>query len=146
MIIHTTRFGNVEFQADDILTLPKGLVGYETEQYWVLLADEDNESIAWLQQVARPELAMAVVSPRRFVPDYNLHVSSRQLELLQLSPEASPYVLVVLSRNADQLTINLRAPILLNLQQRLGRQLLTLDEQPLQLAVARVDARFKQTA
>jgi len=146
MMIRTTRFGTVEFQAEDILTFPKGLVGYESHRHWVLLADEDNDSIAWLQQIGRPELAMAVVSPRRFVPDYNLHVSSRQLELLQLSPEASPYVLVVLSRNADQLTINLRAPILVNLERRLGRQLLTLDEQPLQMAVARVNATLRQTA
>lgn len=146
MIIRTTRFGSVEFHPEDILLFPQGLIGFESFRHWILTADADNESIAWLQNIAKPDIALAVVSPRRFVPEYNVHVLGQQLESLQLTTVSAAYVLVVLSRNEHSLTINLRAPLLINLDKRLGKQLLTTDEQPIQHVVADVSLTLRKTA
>ena len=132
MLIKTTRFGTIEIEADDILLFPQGLLGFEDCRHWVLLADADNDSVGWLQNIARPELALAVVSPRRFVP-------TSQFVALQLSEIDQAYVLTVVSRNDGHLTINLRSPLIINLDRRLGRQVVTSDDQPMQYRLAPVE-------
>lgn len=146
MILRTTRFGVVDFQPDDILLFPRGLIGFEDFRHWILMADADNDSVAWLHSMARPDVAMAVVSPRKFVPDYSVHIARSQLESLKLSSVTAAYVLVVLSRNDQHLTVNLRAPILVNLDRRLGEQVMTTDEQPIQWRIAEISTSLRKSA
>jgi len=80
MHIPTSRFGTVTYRHDDVLTFPHGLIGMESCQQWVLLADSENDALGWLQSAERPELALAVVSPRRFIPGYQVRVSAREVE------------------------------------------------------------------
>src|SRR5688572_26981923 len=79
MLISTTRFGTVEIDVEDILLFPHGLVAFESSRHWVLLSDAQNESLGWLQSVNQGEVALPVVSPRRFVPQYRVHVTRGQL-------------------------------------------------------------------
>ena len=138
MLIQSSRFGSIEVQPDDLLLFREGLIGYNHLRHWVLLADEHHPSVAWLQSVANPQMAIAVVSPRRFVPDYHVRVPRSQLAPLQLNAEAPMFVLSILSKNDGQLTLNLRAPVVLNLQRQLGRQVITSDEQPTQHPIAQL--------
>ncbi len=146
MIIDTIRFGPVEVQADDVLHFASGLVGFEDCTHWVLLADADNEAVAWLQSTARPDVAMAVVSPRRFVPQYQLRVTADQLAPVKFEEAGQVYVLAVVSKGAESLTINLRAPVVINLGRRLGRQVVASDDQPLQYKLSVQPAPLRKTA
>ena len=64
MQINTTRFGTVELLPEDILLFPAGLFGFEEALHWVLLGDAENDSLAWLQSVSQPELALPVGAAR----------------------------------------------------------------------------------
>jgi flagellar assembly factor FliW len=64
------------------------------------------------------------------VPHYRVHVTRGQLAPLELSHFDQTYVLAVVSKSDDELTLNLRAPLIINLDRRLGRQVITTDEQP----------------
>jgi flagellar assembly factor FliW len=136
MHISTSHFGPVEIGVDDILLFPQGLVAFEDCRHWVLLADSENASLAWLQSVTRPEVALPVVSPRRFSPEYQVHVSRGQLLPLEFSQFDQAFVLAVVSASDGDLTLNLKAPLIVNLDRRLGRQVITSDEQPVALQLA----------
>ena len=138
MLIQTTQFGTVEFQPEDVLLFPRGLIGYEECRHWILTGDAENAALAWLISLSQPNLALAVVSPRRFVSDYQLRLQKRELEELDTSSLADAHVLVVVSLHDEMLTVNLRAPIVVNLECRIGKQVMTVDEQPLQHPVARI--------
>lgn len=131
MQISTQHFGPVEIEVDDILLFPRGIVAFEDCQHWVLLSDEQNPALAWLQSVGRSEVAVPVVSPRRFAPEYSVHVSRGQLQPLEISQFDRAYVLTVVSQSDGDLTLNLKAPLIINLDRRLGRQVITTDEQPI---------------
>ncbi|MGC3967099.1 MAG: flagellar assembly protein FliW [Pirellulales bacterium] len=136
MRIRTTRFGTLDVSAEDLLNFPAGLLGLEECRQWVLLADEADEALGWLQATARPELALAVVSPRRFVPDYRFRTFRGELSSLDLQSPADAQVLVTVARHDGELTLNLRAPIVINPSARLGKQVATNDEHPLQYAIS----------
>jgi flagellar assembly factor FliW len=146
MHIDTSRFGPVEILPEDILLFSKGLIGFEHHRHWVLLADEGSESVAWLQSLSDAEVALPMVSPRRFVPSYRVHITVSQLSPLELAALDRAFVLVVLSRNEQSLTIDLRAPIVLNLDRRIGRQLVTSTEEPIQMSVSGETAVLRKSA
>lgn len=133
MQISTTHFGPVEISVEDMLLFPSGIIAFEDCQHWVLLADEANDSLGWLQSVTRAEIALPVVSPRRFVPEYQVRVTRGQLLPLDISQFDQAYVLSILSRSDNDWTLNLKAPLIINLDRRLGRQVITTDEQSVAL-------------
>jgi flagellar assembly factor FliW len=135
MQITTTHFGPVEIDVEDILVFPQGVIAFEDCQHWVLLSDAENPALAWLQSVSRAEVALPVVSPRRFLPEYSVHVGRGQLLPLEFSQFDQAYVLAIVSQSDGDLTLNLKAPLIINLDRRLGRQVITSDEQPVALAL-----------
>ncbi|MCA9104372.1 MAG: flagellar assembly protein FliW [Planctomycetales bacterium] len=146
MKVTTTRFGEVKIEADDILLFRSGLIGFEDLQHWVVLADGENDAVAWLQSMNRPEIALPVISPRRFIPSYQVHVEGRDVDGLQLNASDQAYVLCVVSSNEEAVTANLRAPIVINLDRRLGCQVITTDEQSLQHEILPLPVHLRRTA
>lgn len=130
MEITTSRFGSVKIEGDDVIRFPRGLLGLEECRQWVLLADQCNEALAWLQSVERPEVALAVVSPRRFVPGYQMRVARRELASLELDDVKTAKILVIVGKTDRAITLNLKAPVLINLERRLGRQVITNGDLP----------------
>jgi flagellar assembly factor FliW len=135
--ITTTRFGTISIEQDDILTFVDGLIGMEDCQQWALLADAANDALGWLQSLERPEVALAVVSPRRFVPEYKVRVGRRDIEPLGLASAEEAQVLVILNQVNESLVLNLKAPLVVNVGQRAGRQIVAKDDHAVQHRVAR---------
>ena len=132
MQIETTRFGQVQFEKTDVITFESGLIGMELCCRWVLLADANNLLLGWLQSLDRADVALAVVSPRRFVTDYQVRVRADDLEPLKLPAPEAAQVLVVVSKSGGSLAVNLKAPVVINLEQRTGRQIIAKDDHEVQ--------------
>jgi flagellar assembly factor FliW len=146
MEIRTTRFGTLSVQPDDLIGFPNGVLGLQQCRQWVLLADAQNEAVGWLQCHGQPETALPVVSPRRFVPGYQIRVARRDLASLQLDCLADAQVLVIVGRNDDAFTLNLKAPLVINLERRLGCQVVAKDAHPLQYEIPHQPLRLKKSA
>lgn len=146
MQVTTTRFGTLEISADDVLEFPSGLIGFEDCRQWVLLADAQNEALGWLQCISRPDVAMPVVSPRRFVENYQFRVFRSELAPLGLADVQDAHVLAIVGKRDRGLTLNLKAPVVLNLARRMGRQVVANGEAPLQYDLTPEYAPLKMSA
>jgi flagellar assembly factor FliW len=146
MEIKTTRFGPLEVGAEDLLLFPAGMPGLEQCRQWVLLSDAGNDCLGWLQSAERPDVALAVVSPRRFVSDYQLRVSKVELEPLKLSDVRSAQVLAIVSKHGADITLNLRAPLVLNPDLRLGRQVVANGDLPVQYSLSHEPVALRKSA
>lgn len=145
MLIDTSRFGPVECQTEDVLTFPHGLIGMESCREWVLLADSENSALGWLQSTQRRDLALAVVSPRRFVPDYQVRISARELADVGSTAPQGLQVLVILSRAENGLSVNLKAPVVVCIESRRGRQVVAKDDHSMQFVLG-ATVPFRQSA
>ena len=132
MNISTTKFGSLSIEETDVLTFVDGLIGMEDCQRWVLLGDSENTALAWLQSLERPEVALGVVSPRRFVPDYQVRVAKREIAPLGLENPNDAQVLVIISNVGGALSLNLKAPLVIHLAERVGRQIVARDDHAVQ--------------
>ena len=146
MEIATYRFGQLHIESHDLIHFPRGILGLETCRNWVLLADSQNDALGWLQSTERPEIALAVVSPRRFVPDYQMRVARREISTLQLPRIQDAQVLVIVGKTKRSLSLNLKAPLVFNLAQRLGAQVVVKDEHPLQYELTAPESALRKSA
>jgi len=146
MQIRTTRFGSLTVEPGDLLTFKNGFVGLEDCRQWVLLADAGNEALGWLQCTTRGDTALAVVSPRRFVPEYRFRTFRSEMTALELTNMEESQVLVTVSRHDGVLTLNLKAPIVINVRTRQGRQVVANDDHPLQYALPSAPSLLKKSA
>lgn len=146
MHIHSTRFGLLEVCSHDLLDFPAGLLGLESCRKFALLADALNDALGWLQSASRPEVALAVVSPRRFVPHYQFRVARGELAPLALQRVEDAQVLAIVGKSDGLITLNLQAPVVLNLARRLGRQVVANGELPLRHVLGPAAVVLKKTA
>ena len=146
MKIDTTRFGNVEIEPDHLLHFPSGMLGLEDCRHWVLLADAETDGLGWLQSTVHAEIALAVVSPRRFVPDYQVRISRGELAALELADLRDAHLLAILGKGEQGITLNLKAPVVINLQRRLGRQVITNGDLPIQYPLAKQPVTLRKSA
>lgn len=151
MDVLTTRFGNLSVNPQDELIFESGLIGLDHCRRWVVLSDTTNPALGWLQSIDEGHIALGVVSPRRFVADYQLRVDRADLECLNLATSRDAEVVVIASRQASgdqigQLTLNLRAPLVINVEQRRGCQVISKDDLPVQFPLSTASLRSVTTA
>lgn len=126
MIIQTTRFGGLEVEDDKVLTFPQGLLGLPGSHRYVLLHDQSKSVFRWLQSCDEPDVALVVVEPRLFFPDYQVQLSVEELEEIGVKADEGDEleVLAVLVVPSDPrlITANLMAPLVINVTRRQGGQ------------------------
>jgi len=146
MQINTTRFGSVEVADEDVIRFPAGLPGLNDCTSWVLLADAHHEALGWLQCTQHEDVALAVVTPGQFVAGYELRVGRAELgsELSQRRDEL--HVLVIVGKNQRGITLNLKAPLVIDLAARVGRQVVASSELPVQYEVASTLSPLRRAA
>ena len=131
MDVSTTRFGTITATPHDILLFEKGLIGFEECKRWLLLADAQNGSLGWLQSVDEAQIALAIVSPRPFVPDYQLSVPRSQLGNLPIDGPEEAVVVVIVSRHPEGLCLNLKAPLVIHVESKTGCQAISSEDAPI---------------
>lgn len=129
MELETRQFGVLEVSEEEILHAPKGLLGFETFERFVLVDHEESRPFRWLQSVDAPELSFVIVSPAVFFADYRVSVNAKEVADIKVSrPEdVDVYVIVTVPEDMNQMTANLQGPILINQKESLLKQLVLTD-------------------
>lgn len=131
MQLETSRFGSLDIDLATVIHFPLGLLGFERYQRYILIDSDAAAPMRWLQCVDEGGLALLVVEPSLFFPDYNPRLGSDDRDILQLDPGEEPLFacVVVVPEIASQMTINLMAPLALNGNKRMGKQVVLHDSQ-----------------
>ncbi len=136
MSIQTTQFGEIEVSEDTFLTFPTGLVGFPAVQEFVVLDVADDCQYQWFQAVNEPDLAFVIIDVHILDPDFKVEVSDdgvTELEITQADPLLILAVVTIPAGHPEQATANLRAPLIVNLRTRKGKQVILHESIPLQL-------------
>lgn len=124
--MRTSRFGEIEIPATQVIKLPQGLLGFPAQQHFALLVHKPGSPFFWLQSVEDPALAFVAMNPYLLAPDYKVDLTNEDRQDLQLSGEEPLmiYGLVTIPRGKPaEMTINLMGPLVINTAARVGKQL-----------------------
>lgn len=120
-----TQFGPQEIDPESIITLPQGMLGFADLTHYKLFHEEGKPTVFWLQSLDDPAIQFPVASPQLFQVAYEIALSDEETELLQLTSTEDATLLVTVSKpagNASQAQPNLLAPIIINMENRIGLQ------------------------
>ncbi len=110
----SVRFGSVEVPDEDVIEFPFGLIGLGGSRY-ALIDRNPGTGFLWLHCVEDQALALPVVSPYLFFPDFALDIAPEDRERTGIEDAAGVRLYVTVRATPDPLdiTANLRAPIVI---------------------------------
>lgn len=128
--IRTAHFGEVDFETNKKLTFEKGLPGLDDEKAFALLTQEDQKPICWLQSLVHWQIALPVINPFLIEPSYAFDITDSDVASLGVESVNDVCVLSVLvvPKNPNDMTVNLVAPIIINMKNWQGRQIILDDK------------------
>ena len=127
MLLQTKHFGEIEIAGDKIVRFMSGLPGFELLKEFVLIDSEDDASpFKWLQCVNEPQVAFAVANPFMIVKDYDFELNDQEAERLGIekSEDIAVYVIVVVPEKPEKISMNLKAPLIINIRNKKGAQII----------------------
>lgn len=122
MIIETSALGILEVQEEQIYRFPKGIPGFEQETEFAIV-DLEEGPFSYLQSLKTEELAFLLTDPFVFYPAYEFELPEVEAEELEMGEAVVVRAIVTLKDKLEESTLNLLAPVVFNLDQRLGKQI-----------------------
>ena len=126
MKIQTKYIGDITIDPKNVINFANGLPGFNDEKKFVLLPIPGTSSGAFqtLQSTKTAELAFVVTNPYQMYKDYEFRLDQPTIDQLQIESEEDLLILtiVTLTTPFEKSTINLKAPIIVNLKQQQGKQ------------------------
>lgn len=147
----TRIFGEIDIEEEKIITLENGMIGLPEMQKFALIHDEERENrgkIMWFQSMDDPQTAFPVIDPIVIKEDYNPTVNDELLKPLgELTPE-NTFVLstVTVPKQIEEMSINLKAPIIINMTTKKGAQVIVEDEFPVKYKIYELLKNRKEKA
>ncbi|WP_330365068.1 flagellar assembly protein FliW [Oribacterium sp. NK2B42] len=128
LTLETKDYGTIEYEESDLIHFTDGLFGFnDLKDYIPLVLDENEDStILLLQSIENTDIAFVIINPFTLDPDYNPVLSPEELSYLNVKSEndLSYYVICVLKNNHKENTVNMKAPIVINPDKRIGMQVI----------------------
>lgn len=124
MKVKTVRFGELEVSQEEKITFPEGILGFPELTQYCLVDPGDDTLILWLQSLQNPQIAFPVLEPKIFKNDYIVKLSAQELKQLALANinQSIVFTILTIPKDVTQMTANLKAPIVVNLREQIGRQ------------------------
>ena len=108
-----TRFGEVEYDPENLLHFPAGLIGLPNLRHFVVMPNKKKGPLFWIQSVDDPDIAFVLTDPTNFFLDYLVVPDPAERQSLKVEEDDECFVLSVVTVPPNQnITLNLAAPIL----------------------------------
>ena len=146
MKVNTRLFGEIEIAEDKIISFDEGVIGFPEFKKFTLIYDEEKKekegkvSIIWLQSLDDEVFALPIMNPLLVSPDYNPHIEDEYLKPLGELNDTNTmaYVTVTIPSDIEKISVNLRAPIIINADELKGVQLIVEEELPVKYPIYQI--------
>ncbi|QAT40549.1 flagellar assembly protein FliW [Clostridium sp. JN-9] len=126
MKLSTKYHGIREYQQEDIITFNKGIPGFEGLRKFILFTVEDNNIFSILHSIEDETIGIILVSPFNVDKNYEFNLDDEIVSSLKINDPSQVLVLNTVTLNSDikNITVNLKAPIVINNELKLGEQVI----------------------
>lgn len=127
--LQTKFFGEIAYTDDDacVFTFEKGLPGFEELKKFIWLPFE-NSLFSCLQSIDEKNVAFFTISPFKLISDYEFDIDDAVVDELKITKAEEVLTLAILTipeGKPEKTTANLQAPLVINIESRLGTQVVS---------------------
>lgn len=129
MKIHSKRFQTeLEFDDSMVITMPQGLLGFpQSKRFCILELDYEDSPFKWLHDVDDTSIALLITDPFQFFPEYTPDINEHQiadLSIQSVENDLMVFTIVKVSKGGKEAFTNLRAPVVVNAQTKVAKQII----------------------
>lgn len=128
MEINTKLFGTIEYTDENIIRFKEGLIGIDDKTKFILVEKDDFKPFSYLQSVDDGSFVLIVINPLMVEPDYKYSIYQDDLQAVGIrgnnADDFSLMAIVIFSNKLEDITVNLKAPILINIHNKQGKQVI----------------------
>ena len=134
MQVETKWFGTIDIGDEKIITFDMGIIGFEDFKKYTIIYDVEkgeDPSIMWLQSLDEPALALPILKPELIMSEYDPIVEDEIVNTLGKDIKNADLLVVcalTVPEDLTKMTINLKAPIIINADTLKGVQLIADNE------------------
>ncbi len=115
--IKTLQFGELDIEAKYIFNFKDGLLGFEELSEFVLISEEETVPFRWLISIEQPAIGFPLLNPWILDPKYDAGVKLDSGKDVMM-------VVVTLEDEKGLMTANLKAPIIFDIINLTGKQVI----------------------
>ncbi len=125
MELETKFHGDIEIEQEELITFPQGIPGFIDKKEYVLLPLNDESPFFILQSTEEKNIAFITITPWDVIAGYEFDISETVETLLEVEKPADILVLSIctITDKLENMTVNLAAPVLINHEKKLGKQI-----------------------
>lgn len=127
MQVNTRDFGEITVDPNDIFEFPQGIYGFEDDKRFALFNRVfDDVPFLYMQSADNIIPCFLVFEPIDFCPDYEPSVSEEDLKAMGVksAQELTFLAIANIPESIEDLSINLKSPIVLNPAKKQGHQVI----------------------
>lgn len=133
MKLNTDYRGEVEYQEEDVIILDDGMYGFDGKSKFLLIANVEKDlPFHWLQSIEDQDLVFVIVDPFLFVENYDFKLDDWTVEQLEINAveDLVIYNTVVIPEETSEITVNLKAPLVINIKNHKAKQVILDEDYP----------------
>lgn len=125
MIFFSNIHGDIEYEENEIITFNKGIPGFNELKKFIIVSLDGYEPFKLLHSLEDKDVGLIVTSPYEFFKDYEIKLNQDTIKNLEIRDEKEVKLLTTVTLNSDikKITTNLRGPIVINIYNNLGEQI-----------------------
>lgn len=111
------------------ITFKKGIPGFETLKKFNIKELEENEKFKIMQSI-EDQISFVIVNPFEIYNEYEINLNDETIKELEIEDSNDVLVLSILTlgKTLQKSTINLKAPLIINIKNNLGKQIILQNE------------------
>ena len=115
--------GKITYNEDEVINFEKPILGFDELKRFIL-KDIEESTFKLLQSIEDVNVGFVVVSPFMLEEKYEIKLSDEVIKTLEISnaKDVLLYSLVTLNSNVENITANLKAPIVINVNNKKAQQ------------------------
>lgn len=131
--IKTRDFDEIFVNEEDLIKFISGMYGFEQYKDYVILKDNPEDDVMFLQSLENTELSFVLIDPYSIFRNYNPNLIEDDLNELMVKNEAELKYLVIaiIKDTIKDSVVNLKSPIAINPKTREAKQVILQNNYPL---------------
>ncbi len=111
---------------ENVFHFKEGIVGFEEHKDYVFLLNDTIKPFMFMQSLTDSNLSFVCVKTDLVCPDYEITLPKANVQFLELEKPEDTLILSLVTVRPDvtDTTANLMSPIVINMQQSLGQQII----------------------
>ncbi|WP_418223613.1 flagellar assembly protein FliW [Clostridium isatidis] len=116
--------GKMIYEENEIIYFEKGIPGFDELKKYIIKEVDEESPFKIMQSIENAELGFIIISPFEIKKDYEIKLSNEIIEALNIQNQKDVllYSIVKLDSKIENITANLKAPLVININSKKGQQ------------------------